>query len=112
MKNPKHGAIYYADLNPAKGHEQAGFRPVLVLQNDILNKNLNTVIIVPITTNLKAKGYMTTYFLAKSISGLSQDSVVLLYQIRTIDKMRLKRLVSNLSPEVMKQIKEQVAFCL
>lgn len=110
MKNLKQGAIYFADLNPVKGHEQAGFRPVLVLQNDILNKNLSTVIIAPITTNLKAKGYLTTCFLAKSVSGLPQDSVILLYQIRTIDKMRLKRLVSNLSPVIMRQIKEQIAF--
>lgn len=110
MKNPKQGAIYFADLNPVKGHEQAGFRPVLVLQNDILNKNLSTVVIAPITTNLRAKGYMTTYFLAKSVSELPRDSVILLYQIRTIDKMRLKRLVSVLSPVVMRQIKEQIAF--
>lgn len=110
MKNPKQGAIYFADLNPVKGHEQAGFRPVLILQNDILNKNLSTVIIAPLTTNPKAKGYLTTYFLEKSVSKLSSDSVLLLYQIRTIDKMRLKRLVSILSPVAMKQIKEQIAF--
>jgi mRNA interferase MazF len=55
------GDIFLADLNPVKGHEQAGFRPVLIMQNNILNQHLSTVIIVPITANLKAKGAHTQY---------------------------------------------------
>ena len=82
--------IFWADLNPVKGHEQAGIRPVLILQNNILNENLSTILVAPITTNLKAKGFLTTYFLTKKESHLEHDSVILLYQIRTIDKQRLQ----------------------
>lgn len=103
----KQGEIYFADLNPVKGHEQAGFRPVLILQNDILNKNLHTVVVVPITKNIKAKGYLTTYFLEKKISKLPADSVALLFQIRTIDKNRLKKRIIQLSHQTMHEMKRQ-----
>jgi mRNA interferase MazF len=108
MKDIKKGEIYMADLNPVKGHEQAGFRPALILQNNILNKNLNTVIIAPITSNLKAKGLLTTYFLNKKSSKLKFDSVLLLFQIRTIDKIRLKRKISVLPSENLKEITQQL----
>ena len=107
MKEILQGAIYYADLSPVKGHEQAGYRPVLVLQNNVLNRFLNTIVIVPITSNLQAKGYLTTFFLPKKISKLPSDSVALLFQIRTLDKSRLKKFVSILNSELLKQIKEQ-----
>ncbi len=102
--------IYLAELNPVKGHEQAGYRPVLVIQNNILNKNLNTAVIVPITTNLKAKGLLTTFFLPAETSTLPKDSVALLFQIRTLDKKRLKKKISNLGPQVFLKLKEQLKF--
>lgn len=108
MKKVDQGDIYLADLNPVQGHEQAGFRPVLILQNDILNTNLSTVVIAPITKNLQAKGYMTTYSLAKIRSKLNHDSVVLLYQVRTIDKQRLQKFISRLSVEEIHLIKKQL----
>lgn len=104
------GDIYLADLSPVKGHEQAGFRPVLVMQNDILNANLNTVVIVPITANLNAKGKLTTYFLPRTISRLNQDSVVLLFQIRTIDKERLRKIIARLGRDEFVSIREQLKF--
>lgn len=104
------GDIYFTDLNPIKGHEQAGFRPVLIMQNNILNKNLNTVIIAPITSNLQAKGKLTTYFLPANISNLNQDSVILLFQIRTLDKKRLKKKISALNKGYFSQIKNQLRF--
>ena len=104
------GGIFLADLNPVKSHEQAGFRPVIVMQNDILNQYLSTVIIAPITANLKAKGKLTTYFLSNNISKLDKDSVVLLFQIRTIDNDRLQKKISNLSKEEFLQIKNQCRF--
>lgn len=110
MRQIKQGDIYFANLNPIRGHEQAGFRPVLVIQNDILNTNLSTVVIIPITKNLKAKGYLTTYFLDHKKSKLKFDSVALLYQIRTIDKLRLVKFVSRLSLEEIKTVKEQLAL--
>lgn len=97
MKQINQGDIYMADLAPAKGHEQTGLRPVLVLQNNILNRNLNTVVIAPITSNLQAKGFMTTHFLEKRKTRLKQDSLALLFQIRTLDKRRLKKEMGRIS---------------
>ncbi len=108
MKHINQGDIYLADLNPVKGHEQAGLRPVLIVQNNFLNKNLNTVIIAPITSNLKAKDYLTTYFLNKQISYLNMDSVILLYQLRTIDKIRLTKELSHLPYDIVAKIKLQM----
>lgn len=112
MKEIKRGHIYFADLNPTKGHERGGYRPVLVLQKDPLNKYLNTVIVAPITKNLKAKGYLTTYFLPKKNSKLAFDSVLFLFQIRTIDKRRLKRFVSHLDTEQLLFIREQLQLVI
>lgn len=84
------------NLNPVKGHEQAGLRPALVIQQDTLNHYLNTVIVAPITSNLSLKGKLTTHFLSKKESGLKQDSLILLYQIRTIDKIRLIKKVGRM----------------
>lgn len=106
----KQGAIFMTDLNPVKGHEQAGYRPVIVLQNNILNQNLNTVVVAPITKNLQAKGLFTTFFIKKNVSKLNYDSVILLFQIRTIDKRRLKKYVSVLERRVFSEIKKQLAL--
>ena len=110
MKEVRRGQIFLADLNPVKGHEQGGYRPVLVLQKDILNRNLNTVVVAPITKNLKAKGLLTTWFLPGRQSGLKFDSVALLYQIRTIDMRRLVKKVSQLDAETMAAVREQLMF--
>ncbi len=106
----KQGDIFLVDLNPVKGHEQSGFRPVLILQNNILNKNLNTVIVAPISANTKVKGLLTTYYLSRKISQLDKDSVILLFQIRTLDKIRLKRKISNIGNDNFKLIKGQFKF--
>lgn len=109
--NISQGDIFLADLNPTKGHEQSGYRPVLVLQNNFLNNNLNTVIIAPITSQIEnAKGRITTFFLEEKISGLKKDSIVLLFQIRTLDKKRLKRRVASLDTSVFEQVKKQMGF--
>ena len=106
----KQGWIFMADLNPVKWHEQAWFRPVLVMQNNILNNNLNTVVVAPITSNLKAKWKITTYYLDKKKSKLAHDSVVLLFQIRTIDKVRLKKNITILDDSMVNEIKKQFQF--
>ena len=106
----KQGDVFLANLNPAKGYEQAGYRPVLILQNDFLNKNLTTAIIAPITSNLKAKGLLTTYFLQKEKSFLDKDSVILLFQMRTLDKSRLTKKISNIGKKECSKIKEQFKF--
>lgn len=104
------GDIFFADLNPVKGHEQAGLRPVLILQNNILNEFLSTVIIIPITSNLAAKGKLTTFFLEKKLTSLPKDSVALLFQIRTIDKERLVKKVFTLDERAVKEIKGQLKY--
>jgi mRNA interferase MazF len=105
MKQINQGDIYLANLDPIKGHEQAGVRPVIVLQNSILNRNLNTVIVAPLSSNLSAKGLMTTYFLPKKESGLQKDSVALLYQVRIIDKSRLKKELGHISSKNFSQLR-------
>ena len=112
MLQVKYGHIYFADLNPVQGHEQGGYRPVLVLQKDTLNTFLNTVVVAPLTKNLKAKGYLTTYFLDKKISKLKFDSVALLYQLRTIDKKRLIKMASALDHRTMSEVREQLLFVI
>lgn len=106
---PKQGAIYLVDLDPTKGHEQSGKRPVLVLQNNILNKNLNTVVVAPLTGNLRMKGALTTYFLPSTTSGLEKDSIILLYQIRTIDTSRIEKYVGTLSGQQFHDVKKQLS---
>ena len=106
----KQGAIFLANLNPVKGHEQAGFRPVIVLQNDILNSSLKTTIVAPITSRLKAKGRLTTFFLAKENYNLERDSVVLLYQARCIDMRRLKTPLAQMDKEGFRLLKRQIVL--
>jgi mRNA interferase MazF len=104
----KQGEIYLSDLNPVKGHEQAGYRPVLVIQNDILNQYLSTVVIIPITSNLKYKENLTVYFLSKEVSSMKNDSLALLFQIRTIDKLRLKKKIGGVSQTEFYKIKRKL----
>jgi len=110
IKSIKQGSIILADLNPIKGSEQGGYRPVLVMQNNILNKHLSTVVVAPITKNLKAKGFFTTFLIDKKSSGLSFDSLALLFQIRTIDKARLKKPLGTISTGQFLELKKQLAL--
>ncbi|MFA5793087.1 MAG: type II toxin-antitoxin system PemK/MazF family toxin [Candidatus Gracilibacteria bacterium] len=106
----KQGDIFWVSLDPIKGHEQSGERPVLVLQNDLLNPHLSTVVIAPITTNLATKGLFTTCFIEKDTTRLRKDSIVLLYQLRAVDKVRFKKKIGQISPDKMNEIKFQMAL--
>jgi len=108
--NVNQGDIFLVDLSPIKGHEQGGFRPVLVLQNDTLNSYLSTVVIAPITSNMKFEGVITTYPLKKEVSGLKMDSVALLHQVRTIDKSRLMKRVGSLSDQEFRQLRAKMMW--
>lgn len=102
--NVKRGDIYYADLSPVVGSEQGGVRPVLIVQNDVGNKYSPTVIAAAITSQ-QDKSRMPTHISVNGNScGLSKDSVVLLEQVRTIDKQRLKERMGNLSSIDMNKI--------
>ena len=93
----RRGDIYYADLNPVIGSEQGGTRPVLIISNDTGNKYSPTVIIAAITSRVHTKAKLPTHTAIKDFEGLSKDSVILLEQIRTIDKKRLLYGTSNRS---------------
>lgn len=91
------GEIYYADLSPAVGSEQGGVRPVVIVQNNTGNKHAPTTIIAPITSQIGKKP-LPTHILFNGC-GVPKDSVILLEQIRTIDKSRLKQRMGSLPPE-------------
>lgn len=98
------GDIYYADLSPVVGSEQGGLRPVLVIQNDIGNKFSPTVIIAAITSQLTKAKLPTHIELSKEKYNLVKDSVVLLEQIRTLDKRRLQEKVCSIDRGTMHQV--------
>ena len=90
------GDLFWVNLDPVRGSEQAGRRPVLVVQNDTGNAYAPTTIIAPLTTTAFAKEYPTNVNLPKGIGGLKSDSTVLLSQIRTVDKTRLEERIGFL----------------
>ena len=106
----KRGDIYYADLSPVVGSEQGGVRPVLVIQNDVGNKYSPTVIAAAITSQINKAKLPTHIELASSVYGLSKDSVVLLEQIRTIDKKRLKEKMGTLGSREMGAVDQALSI--
>ena len=98
------GELYYADLRPVVGSEQGGIRPVLILQNDVGNRHSPTVIAAPITSKTGKARLPTHVSLDKQSSGLCCGSTILLEQLRTIDKSRLKGKIGILSDSEMKRI--------
>ena len=106
----KRGEIYYADLSPVVGSEQGGVRPVLIVQNDVGNKYSPTVIAAAITSQREKNKLPTHISLPSSDCGLSKDSVVLLEQIRTIDKRRLKERMGRLDDGAMTQVNEALGI--
>ncbi len=100
----KRGDIYYADLSPVVGSEQGGIRPVLIVQNDVGNKYSPTVIAAAITSQKEKAKLPTHITLDAEGCGLSKESVVLLEQIRTIDKRRLKERMGQLDDGSMQQV--------
>ena len=104
----RRGDIYYADLSPVVGSEQGGVRPVLIVQNDVGNKYSPTVIAAAITSQ-KGKANLPTHIeLNAGNTGLLKDSVVLLEQVRTIDKHRLKERMGALDNQAMRQVNEAI----
>ena len=97
----KRGDIYYADLSPVIGSEQGGVRPVLIVQNDIGNKYSPTVIAAAITSQINKAKMPTHIEIGAENYGLNKDSVILLEQIRTIDKQRLREKIGRLSDDLM-----------
>ena len=105
----KRGDIYYADLSPVVGSEQGGIRPVLIVQNDIGNKYSPTVICAAITSQMNKAKLPTHIALSAPDYGLPRDSVVLLEQIRTLDKRRLREKMGSLDEKAMRHVDEALA---
>ena len=108
----KRGEIYYADLSPVVGSEQGGIRPVLIVQNDVGNRHSPTVIAAAITSQREKAKLPTHIELNADKCGLSKDSVVLLEQIRTIDKKRLKERMGELDSGSMQQVNDALQVSL
>ena len=108
----KRGDIFYADLSPVVGSEQGGVRPVLIVQNDIGNKYSPTVIIAAVTSQINKAKLPTHIEIMADDFGLSKDSVILLEQIRTIDKKRLKEKLGKLSDDLMVKVNEALMVSL
>ena len=107
--NVKRGDIFYADLSPVVGSEQGGTRPVLIVQNDTGNKHSPTVIAAAITSQTGTARLPTHISLSGHDVGLSKDSVVLLEQIRTIDKRRLREHMGHVDDGLMNQVDSAIA---
>ncbi len=112
MQSIKRGQIYYADLSPVQGSEQGGVRPVLIIQNDVGNKFSPTVIVSAITSQQFKAKLPTHIELSAPTYNLQKDSVVLLEQIRTIDKKRLKEFICELDTLIMQEINRAIKISL
>lgn len=106
----KRGDIFYADLSPVVGSEQGGTRPVLVIQNDVGNKFSPTVIVAAITSQINKAKMPTHIEINANDFGLAKDSVILLEQIRTIDKRRLKEKIGKLNDELLANVDEALGI--
>lgn len=110
----KRGDVFFADLSPVVGSEQGGTRPVLIIQNDIGNRFSPTVIVAAITAQIQKAKLPTHVEITAARHGFERDSVILLEQVRTIDKSRLTDKITHLDEALMKQVDEalQVSFGL
>lgn len=110
----KRGDVFFADLSPVVGSEQGGTRPVLIIQNDIGNRFSPTVIVAAITAQIQKAKLPTHVEITAARHGFERDSVILLEQVRTIDKSRLTDKITHLDDALMKQVDEalQVSFGL
>ena len=108
----RRGDIYYADLRPVVGSEQGGVRPVLVIQNDVGNRHSPTVICAAITSRMNKAKLPTHVELDAGKWNLSRDSVILLEQVRTIDKQRLRDKICHIDGEVLRRVNEALMISL
>jgi mRNA interferase MazF len=114
MTNPAiaRGEVYWADLDPQKGSEQKGRRPVIVVQVDILNRNARTVVVVPLTSKLKYQHLPCCVFIPHGTCALSHDSVALCHQIRVLDKGGIVGYICTLPSPILGMIEDRIRFTL
>jgi len=108
----KRGDIFYADLSPVVGSEQGGIRPVVIVQNDVGNRHSPTVIAAAITSKTDKTRLPTHIDITADAFGLSKNSVILLEQVRTIDKTRLREKMGHLTPDTMERVNDAISVSL
>jgi mRNA interferase MazF len=108
----KRGEIWLASLDPTKGSEQAGIRPIIVFQNEAISKYTVTIMAIPLTTNLKRASLPTCVLIPQSGSSVKNDSVALCHQMRVLDKSRLIHKIGEITPEILENIDKCVMFTL
>ena len=108
----KRGDIFYATLNPVIGSEQGGTRPVLTISNNTGNRHSPTIIVAPITSRTHTKAKLPTHTEVKDFDKLDKDSIILLEQIRTIDKQRLKQYIGLMPDHIMARVDKALAISL
>lgn len=108
----KRGDVYFADLSPVVGSEQGGVRPVLIIQNDIGNRFSPTVVVAAITAQIQKAKLPTHVEIAADRYGFERNSVILLEQIRTIDKQRLTDKITHLDEEMMRNVEDALQISL
>jgi mRNA interferase MazF len=108
----KRGDIYYASLSPVVGSEQGGIRPVIIIQNDVGNRYSPTVIVAAITSQINKAKLPTHVEISSEEYGLNKDSVVLLEQIRTLDKRRLKEKIGRMTNGDMRKVDEALLISI
>ena len=106
------GQIWLANLNPTRGSEQAGIRPVVIFQADVLNKFTTTVLTIPLTTNLRRASLPSCVFIPKGEGHLENDSVALCHQLRVLDKTRLQRKLGMVEQSTLSTIETKMLFTM
>ncbi len=108
----KHGEIWLANLNPTRGSEQAGERPVLIFQNNLINQFTTTLLTIPLTTNLRRAALPSCVKILKGEGKIKNDSVALCHQLRVLDKTRLLQKLGNLSPQTLSKVEDCLLFTM
>ena len=106
----KRGEVWYAELNPTRGSEQAGVRPVLIVQNDVVNRFTTTVLAIPLTTNLRRAALPSCVRVNAGEGGLAADSVVLCHQTRALDRNRLRDKLGEVSEQTLTAVENCLLF--
>lgn len=108
----KRGDLVICDLEPVRGSEQGGRRPVLVVPNDISNSSSPTLIAVPLTSKIQTRKHVTNVFVSKHDSGLGRDSTILCNQVRTVDKSRVLEKLCNIESHIVQKVDEALKISL
>jgi mRNA interferase MazF len=110
--NVERGEIWLANLDPTKGSEQAGTRPIIIFQENTISKFTSTIITIPLTTNLRRAALPSCLLISNAQGGLNQDSVALCHQLRVLDKTRLIKRLGQLDINVIAELERTVLFTL